>query len=42
MARHLHLLGHTAHIFYPRRTDKQLYKDLVHQVSKLLPWSLKK
>merc|ERR1719436_834177 len=31
MARHLHLLGHTAHIFYPRRTDKQLYKDLVHQ-----------
>ena len=38
MARHLHLLGHTAHIFYPRRTDKQLYKDLVHQVGAELPW----
>jgi len=31
MARHLHLLGYTAHILYPKQTDKELYRDLVHQ-----------
>lgn len=31
MARHLHLLGYSAHIYYPKQTDKQLYHDLVHQ-----------
>jgi len=31
MARHLHLLGYTAHIFYPKRTDQELFSDLVHQ-----------
>jgi len=31
MARHLHLLGYTAHIFYPKQTDKELFSDLVHQ-----------
>ena len=31
MARHLHQLGYTAHVHYPRQTDKQLYRDLVQQ-----------
>ena len=31
MARHLHLLGYTAHIYYPKQTDNQLYKDLTYQ-----------
>jgi len=31
MARHLQLLGHRPCIFYPKRTDKELYKDLVIQ-----------
>ena len=31
MARHLHLLGFTAHVHYPKQTDNQLYKDLVVQ-----------
>lgn len=31
MARHLQLLGYTPRIFYPKRTDKELYKDLVVQ-----------
>ena len=31
MARHLHLLGFTAHCFYPRQTDNKLYQDLVQQ-----------
>ena len=31
MARHLHQLGFTAHVHYPRQTDKQLYRDLVQQ-----------
>ena len=32
MARHLHLLGFTAHCFYPKQiTDNQLYHDLVQQ-----------
>ena len=31
MARHLHLLGFTAHCFYPKQTDNKLYQDLVRQ-----------
>ena len=31
MARHLQLLGYQPTIFYPKRTDKELYKDLVVQ-----------
>ena len=31
MARHLHLLGFTAHCYYPKRTDNKLYQDLVQQ-----------
>ena len=31
MARHLHLLGYTAHIYYPKQTENQLYKDLTYQ-----------
>ena len=31
MARHLHLLGFTAHCYYPRQTENKLYQDLVHQ-----------
>jgi len=31
MARHLQLLGYQPDIFYPKRTDNQLYKDLVVQ-----------
>eukprot|EP00092_Neocalanus_flemingeri_P017580 GFUD01019021.1.p1 GENE.GFUD01019021.1~~GFUD01019021.1.p1 ORF type:complete len:256 (-),score=88.38 GFUD01019021.1:198-965(-) len=31
LARHLQLLGYSPQIFYPRRTDKELYRDLVIQ-----------
>jgi len=31
MARHLQLLGYTPKIFYPKRTDNELYKNLVVQ-----------
>ena len=31
MARHLLQLGFSAHVHYPKQTDKQLYRDLVHQ-----------
>jgi len=31
LARHLQLLGYTPQIFYPKRTDKELYRDLVVQ-----------
>ena len=27
----LPILGYTAHIFYPKRTDQELFSDLVHQ-----------
>lgn len=30
-ARHLALLGHQCHIFYPKRTEKELYQNLVAQ-----------
>ena len=31
MARHLHLLGFSAHCYYPKQTDNKLYQDLLHQ-----------
>lgn len=30
-ARHLTLFNYQCEIFYPKRTDNQLYKDLLHQ-----------
>ena len=30
-ARHLKLFGHDPIIYYPKRTDKEIYKDLVSQ-----------
>merc|ERR1719187_2398306 len=34
-ARHLQLLGFSPHIFYPKRTDKELYNNLVHQCQQM-------
>jgi len=34
-ARHLQLLGFTPIIFYPKRTDKELYNNLVHQCMRM-------
>ena len=28
---HVFILGYTAHIYYPKQTDKELYHNLVHQ-----------
>lgn len=30
-ARHLHLFGYEPQVFYPQRTDKELYRNLSHQ-----------
>lgn len=30
-ARHLHLYGYQPVVFYPKRTDKELYRNLAHQ-----------
>ena len=34
-ARHLKLFGYDPSIFYPKRTDKPLYKNLLHQCEKM-------
>jgi len=34
-AKHLQLLGYSPRIFYPKRTDKELYRNLVTQCTKM-------
>lgn len=34
-ARHLSLLGYQPLVYYPKRTDKELYKNLTHQCSSM-------